>query len=387
MLNLKLISEAMGKLQMSQATLADHCGVSREAVSNWLQGESRPRPLKLKMISQALGIDVKNLLVSNVPQPVVAYRTKNKVPATDASMAAARNLGVQLRQLVPFVQDFLFAPAHLDSPVVSDSYIRRVTQSVRSKLELSAYEPISREHLLQLHRDFGSLLVPVRWSGEKSGHENALSVYLPDSKTSWVVFSLNAKSDDFNYWLAHELGHCYSLHAISGEEGEAFAERFAQELLFPHEASVRAIDEIYSHSQPLDWAKSLAQAYNISVVTVIKQVELTAKTLNKEVPSLQTEEFWQEWKSKRETVPTVARTLFVDENLQVEKYIQLCEDFFKTPVFEAISQWQLKEEGRSPAFISSVLNIGLEEAIELSVALMNRAKRHNVGAPSLNNDR
>jgi len=109
--------------------------------------------------------------------------------------------------------------------------------------------------------------------------------------------------------------------------------------------------------------------------------------LNKEVPSLQTDEFWQEWKSKRETVPTVARTLFVDEDLQVEKYIQLCEDFFKTPVFEAISQWQLKEEGRSPAFISSVLNIGLEEAIELSVALMNRAKRHNVGAPSLNNDR
>ena len=67
-------------------------------------------------------------------------------------------------------------------------------------------------HLLQLLKDFGAVLVPVYWGGDKVGHENAMSVYLPDSKASWVLFNVGCRLDDLSYWLAHEFGHC--LHNI-----------------------------------------------------------------------------------------------------------------------------------------------------------------------------
>ena len=368
---------------MSQAALAERCQVSREAVSNWLSGESRPRPLKLKAIAETLGIDVTSLLKSDLSNvPVVAYRTKKKEPATDSSLAAAKELAMQLRQLVPFVHTTHFTPSRLDSPQVDHDYVYDVTQAIRHRLCLSKNEPVSREQLLNLHHEFGSILVPVRWAGDRTGHENALSVYLPDSKSSWVVFSLNARNDDFNYWLAHELAHCYTLHVLSGDTGEDFAEIFAQELLFPTDAATAAIDEIFSHPDPVTRAHYLADAYNISVVTVIKQTERTAKAAGKEFVSLQTDKFWSEWNVTRELVPTVSRALFGKDEIEVGNYIETAEVIFKTPIFSAIAQWQQAENGRSPAFISSVLNVGLEEAMELSHILIQRARTHNIGANS-----
>lgn len=368
---------------MSQAALADRCQVSREAVSNWLSGESRPRPLKLKAIAETLGIEVKSLLapdLSNVP--VVAYRTKKKEPATDSSLAAARELAVQLRQLVPYAHTPHFSPARLDSPQVDHDYVYEVTQAIRRRLSLSKNEPISRDQLLNLHHEFRSILVPVRWTGDRTGHENALSVYLPDSKSSWVIFSLNARNDDFNYWLAHELAHCYSLHALTGDVGEDFAELFAQELLFPTDAATAAIEEIFSYSDPIIRAHYLADAYSISVVTVLKQTERIAKASGREFTSLQTEEFWREWNKTRDLVPTVARALFGADEIGVREYIETAEVIFKTPIFSAIAQWQEAESGRSPAFISSVLNVGLEEAVELSHILIQRVRGQSVGGNS-----
>jgi len=368
---------------MSQSALADRCQVSREAVSNWLSGESRPRPLKLKAIAEALGIEVKNLLKPDISNaPVVAYRTKKKELATDASMAAAVELGVQLRQLVRYAHKSHFSPARLDSPRADYDYVYEVTQSIRHNLGLSKNEPISRDQILNLHHQFHSILVPVRWTGDRTGHENALSVYLPDSKSSWVVFNLNARNDDFNYWLAHELAHCYSLHVLTGDAGEDFAELFAQELLFPTDAANAAVEEIYSHPEPLVRARYLAEAYNISVVTVIKQTERAALAMGINLVSLQTEEFWKEWNATRALVPTVARALFGSDVIGVDQYVETSEAIFKTPIFNAIAQWQEDECGRSPAFISSVLNVDLEEAVELSHLVMQRARNQSVGAGS-----
>lgn len=55
--------------------------------------------------------------------------------------------------------------------------------------------------------------MPVFWSGDREGHENAMSVYLPDSRTTWVLFNLGCRIDDFSCWRAHELGHALILHA------------------------------------------------------------------------------------------------------------------------------------------------------------------------------
>lgn len=359
---------------MSQAQLAQECSVSKEAVSNWLSGESVPRPNKLKALSEVLRIEIHNLLNGEgaTPEPVVAYRTRMNRAVTGQAQEAAIDLARHLRELVPFVRrEALFSPPILETPSLDDHYIREAARQVRSRAGLPPKTPLSREQLLNLHHDFGSLLVPVLWGANKDGHENALSVYLPESKTSWVIFSLNAHQDDFNYWLAHELGHCFTLHTLRNADGEKFAERFAQELLFPYEAAIDALSAItLDGKRRQELASWYAGNYGVSIVTIVRQADRVAKHLGKELTGIETREFWAEWSARRKYVPSVADTLFGAKTLSVEEYVLKSEDVFKTPVFRALAQWQANEGGRSPAFIAAALNIDLAQAMALSHVLL-----------------
>lgn len=373
MLNTTLTKSSMLKLGLNQTDLAERCNVSKEAVSNWISGESLPRPNKLKVLSKVLGIEIETLLQGEgaLPAPVVAYRTRKNLPVTGGALDAADGLARHLRELVSFVrQEPLFAPPVLEAPRLEEAYVREAARQIRARVGLTSKAPLTREKLLELHHEFGSILVPVLWSGDKAGHENALSVYLPESKMSWVVFSLNARNDDFNYWLAHELGHCYTLHALQGDDGEKFAERFAQELLFPLEAAFDALADIQDNPSPKERANWYAGSYDISIVTVIKQADRAAASLGKEVTGLQSEEFYAEWNANRGKMPRVVESMFGVNELSAEEYVLKSEDVFKTPVFRAIAQWQQTEGGRSPAFIAETLNVGLAQALELSHVLM-----------------
>ncbi len=388
MLNISQIKSTMRSLGLSQAELALQCSVSKEAVSNWLSGESIPRPNKLKALSEVLRIKIEELLggEGSLPEPIVAYRTRKNLPVTGPAQEAASDLARHLRELVPFVRrEALFAPPILEMPSLDDHYIREAAQQIRSRVGLSSKAPLSREQLFNLHHDFGSLLVPVLWGTNKAGHENALSVYLPDSKISWVIFSLNAHNDDFNYWLAHELGHCYTLHALQGDAGEEFAERFAQELLFPYEVAVDAYAGITSGKSPKEQANWYAGTYGTSIVTVIRQADRVAKSLGENPTGIESPKFWAEWKANRKFVPSIVDVLFGSDKLSAEEYIIKSEVEFKTPVFRALAQWQVMEGGRSPAFISSALNIDLGQAVELSHALLKLHSLPRKSADSLNN--
>lgn len=371
MLNIPIIKTAMRQLGLNQVSLAQKCEVSREAVSNWLAGESIPRPNKLKLLAQALQFEIERLLSSETPEPVVAYRTRQNRAVTAEALEAANDLAYHLRQLVPLVQrEALFAPPVLETPSVDEAYVREAVRQVRGRIGVSPTAPLTRAELLGLHHDFGSILVPVLWGKDKAGHENALSVYLPDSKTSWVVFNLNARNDDFNYWLAHELGHCYTLHTLQGEPGEEFAEHFARELLFPLEAAAEALPSITSYPQPREQASRYAGLHEMSVVTVVKQLDRAAKMLGQKPTGLQDRKFWASWNATRNLMPTVTESVFGVDELSTAEYVLKCEGYFKTPVFRALAQWQRNEGGRSPAFISNALNIDLGLALDLSHFLM-----------------
>lgn len=370
----------MQQLGLSQARLAKLCNVSKESVSNWISGESIPRPNKLKSLAESLNLEIEDLLKSeqSIPEPIIAYRTKRNRPVTGDAKEAAFDLAAHLRELVPFVRkNALFTPPILQNPSLDDDYIREAAQQVRAKIGLTPKAPLCREHLLQLHQDFGSILVPVFWGENKVGHENALSVYLPDSKISWVIFSLNAHDDDFNYWLAHELGHCYSLHTLQDEAGEFFAERFAQELLFPYEVAIDALESIKADESPRERANWYAGTYGTSIVTVIRQSDRIAKILGTKSTGIETNSFWASWNASRRFAPTVVEVLFGDTQLSTEEYILKCEDEFNTPVFRAMAQWQAAEGGRSPSYISSALNIDIGQAIELSHALFKLQISHS----------
>lgn len=371
MLNIPTIKKAMQQLGLNQVSLAEECQVSKESVSNWLSGESIPRPNKLKALAQALQLEVQRLLLPAVAEPIVAYRTHNNRPVSVEAFEAANDLAYHLRQLVPFIQRTpIFAPPVLESPRVEEEYIREAVRQIRSRIGIPMTQPLTREQLLGLHHDFGSLLVPVLWGKDKDGHENALSVYLPDSRTSWVVFNLNARNDDFNYWLAHELGHCYTLHALQGQDGEDFAERFAQELLFPMEAAVEALALITSHPQPREAASRYAGRHELSVVTVVKQLDRAAEILGQPPTGLVDKRFWVSWRSTRALVPTVTESVFGLSEMSTAEYVIKSEDHFKTPVFRALAQWQRSEGGRSPAFIANALNVELGLALDLSHFLL-----------------
>lgn len=381
MLNTTLIREQMQVLGLSQTGLAEQCEVSREAVSNWMSGDSVPRPKKVRRLSEVLGLAVEALFtVAEVSsEPIVAYRTRRNRPVTGSAKEAAEDIGRHLRELVPFIQrEPMFVPPVLESPALDEVYMRETTRQVRERVGVSATAPLARVQLLDLHRHFGSILVPVLWDKTKDGHENALSVLLPDSRTSWVLFSLNAKDDDFNYWLAHELGHCYSLHILRDNEGEAFAEAFAQELLFPSDVAERALVESIERGGFREHATWCAGKYDISVVTVLKQMEKVAKRQNLGGVDVVPNGFWAEWSAGRAKMPTVAGAMLDNPNLTVEEYVVGAEDVFRTPVFRALAQWQLRE-GKSPAFMRSALNLDIVTAMELSAFLMVRHEQIQSG--------
>ncbi len=363
----------MRRLGLTGKAVADSCGVSKEAVSNWLAAESIPRPSKLALLATTLKLSMEQLFVPDEgapPEPVVAYRMRNNRPPTDAAKDAGADVGRHLRQLLPFTgADALFTPRHLASPSLDDDYIAKVAAATRESLGISPTEAVTHNHLLSLFHTFGALLVPVFWGGDKDGHENAMSVYLPDSKASLVLFNMGCRLDDFSYWLAHEFGHCLTLHALQGDAGETFAEHFAQQLLFPDELARQALTQIRESKEPLAIASWFAGTYGLSIVAVVKAADRVALAAGERSTGLATGSFYGKWKRSRKTTPTAAKELFGTESPTPMEFIVKSAELFRTPVFRAMARWQRDEGGRSPAFIAAAFNLGLGDALVLSHAL------------------
>jgi transcriptional regulator with XRE-family HTH domain len=385
MLNASVIKAEMAKRGLTQSALAELCDVSREAVSNWLAGESIPRPAKLKLLGQQLDLAIEQLLTPSViPEPVVAFRTRERKPVTGAAEDAGVEVGRHFRQLLAHTGvKALFAPRHLISPSIDDNFIREAARAKRNEIGLSATDVLTNDHLLNQLHDFGAFLVPVFWGGDCEGHENALSIYLADSASSWVVFNLGCREDDFKYWLAHELGHCLTLHALQGDAGEAFAEKFAQYLLFPDELAMECLARMRNATDRLAVATWYAGHCGISVVTVVRAVQRVAEVSGEVFEKLDTTKFFEQWKASRAQVPTIATQYFGSVRPTTMEYVVRAEEIFRTPIFKALTAFQRQEGGRSPAFIAAALNVALPEAIELSRALWER-DHCAVGGTSLN---
>ena len=371
MLNEALISAAMLRLGLNQANLADICSVSREAVSKWISGESIPRPANLRLLAQTLQTTVDQLVIRREEkQPVIAYRTRFREQVTGKAKARALEVGRHLRQLLPYIGgNRLFTPRVLENPSLDESYIRAAVEDIRLSLKLAATDSPSRAQLIDLLHEVGSIIVPVIWGQEKVGHENALSVYLPEVQKSWVVLNLAANQDDFKYWLAHELGHCLTLHKLRDQDGEDFAERFAQLLVFPDALAEQCLHAIRTSSDPLREALYFASRHEVSVVTVVKSADRLAVTRGEAATGIASEGFYEEWQKSRPNHPTVVMDLFGTDSPTAEEFISKTRDVFRTLVFSAIAKMQQAQGGRSPAFIASAFNIDLAQAVALSVAV------------------
>jgi transcriptional regulator with XRE-family HTH domain len=371
MLNVPAIKAAMRSLGLSGKALADACEVSKEAVSNWLSGEAVPRPRKLAILAEKLNLTVDDLLVGEeTPEPVIAYRTRLNRAPTGPAKEAGDEVGRHLRQLLPYTgTKALFSPRHLENPVFDEAYICEAAEATRASLEVGPSNALTSAQLLELLHNFGAIVVPVFWGGDRDGHENAMSVYLPESKASWVLFNLGCQVDDFNYWLAHEFGHCLTLHALRDKAGEDFAELFAQRLLFPEPVAEEALAAIRASGSPLTAANWFAGKYNVSIVTVVKEADRVAKKRGERSTGLLTDRFWGRWRKARKSATTVAKVVFGVDAPSPSEYVIKSEEVFRTPVFRALAKRQHEDGGRNPAFIAAALNLDLKQANDLSQAL------------------
>jgi len=371
MLNITAIETAMRTLGLNGTTLAEACHVSKEATSNWLNGESIPRPSKLAKLAEVLQLPVDGLLkIYEAPSPVFAYRTKLNKPVTGAARDAAEELARHLQQLLPYVDDKSeFEPPLMREPSLDEDRIRNAANAVRLSLRLGNTDVLSNEDLESLFHTFGAIMVPVLWGLNKEKHENALTVYLPESKTSWVVFNLGCKQDDYKYWLAHEYGHCLTLHGLSEEDGETFAEKFAQHLVFPDEVAYECLAAIRNEPNRSAQVNEYAGKYGISPVTVMRAVDRLSEQLYGAVTGLETPGFYIKWNANRKNVPSMAQCLFETDTPTQADYVAKSQVAYKTPVFKAIQAFQEGEGGRNPAFVANALNIGLGDALSLSHVL------------------
>lgn len=371
MLNITAIEGAMRKLGLTGAALAEACQVSKEATSNWLKGESIPRPSKLVKLAEVLDIPVDTLLnVVQPPSPIFAYRTKLNKPVTGQLRDAAEEQARHLEQLLSFVEDRPdFEPPLLRDPSLDADLIRHAATRARISLGLSNKEILSNENLERLFYIFGAILVPVIWGLNKERHENALTVYLPESKTSWVVFNLGCRKDDYKYWLAHEYGHCLTMHALSEEDGETFAEKFAQQLVFPDEVAHECLEKVREGSEGGVSIREYAETYGVSVITVLRAVDRLSEQLYGKKTGMETQGFYISWNRGRAKIPTMSQLILGSDTPSQEVYVAKAQAAYNTPIFSAIRRFQEADGGRNPAFIASVLNIGIGDALNLSHVL------------------
>lgn len=366
------ITQAMETAGLSQATLAERLGVSREAVSKWLKKDSFPKPDKLLRLATLLGLPFSELVEKNDPNaPVVAFRKVKATKTTDAHYAHAQTMGKMLKHLVPYLPfDKLAMPPVLKTPVLKYDYLQEVAQKVRREIGLNVNQRVDFEHLILHFKKLQAVLIPVLW-GSKSRHENATHIFLPDSMTTWVYLNLDVNVLDFKFWMAHELGHCLAPE-IRGNEGEDFADAFAGALLFPHELakkSYEGISNLNSARLQISEINKIACNHVIAPYSVYCQVNAYAEHADLETLDL-VPDIHKASTSINSGLPMVSKIIFENDlEPEPEKYIESIKETFSTPFFDILSQY-LKDSGNGSGLVQILMDVSALDARSIHAELI-----------------
>lgn len=375
-LNTDKAQQAIDKAGLTQTAVADALGVSKEAVSQWLNAKSFPRPNKLLQLGKLLNLAFDELVIKEDPfTPKVAFRKMKGTKTKDHHIEKAQEIGRFLRHLVPYLPfDTLEMPPVLKSPSCDYDYLRKVTAKVREDINLGPTDCVDFTHLIRRFGELQAVVVPVMW-GSKKRHENAVHIYLPDSQSTWVYLNLDTNIHDFKFWMAHELGHCLS-PSLESDEAEDFADAFAASLLYPHELAEKAYISIWSKPTPaakIAHVVDLADQLTISPYTVFEQVNKYAVAVGKPEIKL-SKAFHGAVTNFNKRYKNVSEALFGDAELDdhgkpsAREYIAKAEDAFETPFFELLRKY-LKEYDKGSGFVQTVLDMSLLDARSIQAEL------------------
>lgn len=368
-LNTDKAQQAISKAGLTQTAIADALGVSKEAVSQWLNAKSFPRPNNLLQLGKLLNLAFDDLVIKEDPfAPKVAFRKMKGTKTKDHHIERAQEIGRFLRHLVPYLPfDTLEMPPVLKSPNCDYDYLRKVTAKVREDINLGVTDVVDFNHLIRRFGELQAVVAPVLW-GAKKRHENAVHIYLPDSQSTWVYLNLDTNVHDFKFWMAHELGHCLS-PSLEGDEAEDFADAFAANLLYPNELAEKAyvsISALPSSATKIAHVLNLADQLTISPYTVIGQVNKYAVAVGK--PEIQLNKgFHGAVTNFNKRYKNLSEALFGDTELDdhgkpsAREYISKAEDAFETPFFEILRKY-LRQQDKGPGFVQTVLDMPLLDA-------------------------
>ena len=371
-LNVKRIAEAMDELGFNQAKLARDLGVSRTIVSSWFKGQKFPRPDKLLKLGVALGLPFQDIVQKSVTatEPVVAFRKKGRRKTTDTHITNAKEMGRLLKLLVPYLPfDGLFQPPVLKEPRQEYSYIQKAAARIRSEIGVKNSAPINFEHLINKLNEFEVILIPV-FHGQKEHHENALHIYLPNSRTTWIYLNLDSNIHDFKFWMAHELGHVLS-PSLTGESAEDFADAFAQAILFSQEqakVAYKVMKRLRSNPARIKYILKLVESFVISPITIYKAINNYA--IEKEIDVFELEpDIYAITTILNKKYQNVSETLNDGESFTASEYIQMSKKLFHSPLFEALRVY-LSENEKFAGFIQVLLDTSIFDAKEIHAELI-----------------
>jgi transcriptional regulator with XRE-family HTH domain len=372
-LNISKMEESTERLGLTQSKLANILGVSRETVSQWIKGEKSPRPDKLLKLSMALGLNFNEIVLPRPSEnePIVAFRKKGSHKITDQYLEEARDTGRVLSTLVPYLPfDQFVRPQTLIRPQQEYSYIQSVAAKTREQIGKASNEPIEFQDLIDFFNKLNAVIIPVLW-GNKDKHENALHIYLPESMTTWIYLNLDCHAHDFNFWMAHELGHVLAPE-LREDEGEDFADAFAAALLVPQKIAsieyphLRRVKQI---SHRLNHIKSVAEKLCVSPLTVYLEVNNYAEQSH--LPKIDLEDHQEIYKANtnfNKAFKTISECLFDDKTPSPDQYIRSAAKHFGSSFFDVLKKY-LKENQKPASFVQSVLRMSLLDARNIYEAL------------------
>lgn len=368
---LKTLSAAMEKAGLSGASLARELDVSRETASKWLNGKSFPRPDKLLKLALLTGLRLNDLVVRGSPEsePVIAFRKRGASKTTEKHIARAKEMGLLLKPLVPYLPfDEFIRPPTLKKPSADYDYVQRLVAQVREDVGVSAAEALDYRHLIKRFTDTQTVLIPVLW-GKKGHHENALHIFLPDSETTWVYLNLDVEVHDFKFWMAHELGHVLA-QQLTGDEGENFADAFAGALLFPEPLARRAYECIVkarNDGHRINRIRKIAEEHLISPVSVYYEANKYAQSEGLSPVNLE-EGIYGAAKNLSKEYSSVSEAMFGPEGAMAKDYVAFGKEL-QSPFFDVLAAY-LRDTGKGPGYVQSVLDVPLMDARELHAELV-----------------
>jgi transcriptional regulator with XRE-family HTH domain len=364
-LNINIIKERLAEYGLNQSNVSSELGVSREAISQWLNNKSFPRPAQVLKLGKLLNLKYSDLIKTNTTlEPQVAFRKVGSAKTKALHYKKAKEMGFALEQLIDFLpQELMIKPPELKNPTTRYEYVQSAAKLIRNKFEIDDLE-IKFSEVIEIINSFNAIIIPVLL-GNKNNHENAIHIFLPESQTTWLYINLDTKVFDFKFWLSHELGHILT-PSLTDNKAEDFADCFAGAFLFPEERAKIKYNEIVqlnSKQNQIDSIIDTARELVISPITILKEIEKYSIEYGLKEISLG-KKFFAACTNFTKQYNLVSENIFGKQKPTATEYIKESKDKFGTIFFDLLKKYHSVNK-LTPGYIKSVLNIPTTDAREI----------------------